>query len=78
MKLFKNIIILLLLINIKNVSYADKDFLTEGKNFFNNKKYEDAKFKFEQDLILNPKNEMSYLYLSKIFHKLNKKNFYLK
>tara|TARA_Y100000389_G_scaffold198204_1_gene234252 strand:- start:1210 stop:1638 length:429 start_codon:yes stop_codon:yes gene_type:complete len=68
MKLFKNIIILLLLINIKNVSYADKDFLTEGKNFFNNKKYEDAKFKFEQDIVFNPKSEESYLYLSKIFN----------
>jgi len=68
MKLFKNIIILLLLINIKNVSYADKDFFTEGKNFFNNKKYEDAKFKFEQDIVFNPKSEKSYLYLSKIFN----------
>ena len=31
-----------------------------------------AKFKFEQDIVFNPKNEKSYLYLSKIF--LNKKN----
>ena len=32
-----------------------------------------AKFKFEQDIVFNPKNEKSYLYLSKIFNKLKKK-----
>ena len=68
MKLIKNIIILFLLINVENISYADKDFLTEGKKFFDNKKYDDAKFKFEQDIVFNPKSEESYLYLSKIFN----------
>ena len=37
------------------------------------KKYEEAKFKFEQDIVFNPKNEMSYLYLSKIFKNLENK-----
>ena len=32
------------------------------------KKFEEAKFKFEQDIVLNPKNELSYLFLSKIFN----------
>mgnify|MGYP000705782583 CR=1 FL=1 len=27
----------------------------------------EAKFKFEQDIVFNPKSELSYLYLSKIF-----------
>ena len=35
--------------------------------------YEEAKLKFEQDLVLNPKSELSYLYLSKIFKNLKKK-----
>ena len=39
---------------------------------YNNKKFEDAKFKFEQDIIFNPKSELSYLYLSKIFNKQEK------
>ena len=34
---------------------------------------DDAKIKFEQDIVFNPKNELSYLYLSKIFNKLDKK-----
>ena len=31
------------------------------------KKYDLAKFKFEKDIVFNPKNENSYLYLAKIF-----------
>ena len=53
---------------------AKSQFFEEGLNFYNDKKFDKAKFKFEQDLVYNPKNEMSYLYLSKIFKKLNNKN----
>ena len=31
------------------------------------KKYDLAKFKFEKDIVFNPKNENSYLYLAKIY-----------
>ena len=34
----------------------------------------EAKFKFEQDIVFNPKSEMAYLYLSKIFKNLENKN----
>ena len=37
------------------------------KIYLQKKKYDLAKFKFEQDLVFNPKNENSYLYLAKIF-----------
>ena len=57
-----------------NILFAKSDtkYFQEGLNLFNNKKYSEAKFKFEQDLVFNPKSEMSYLYLSKIFKKLKK------
>ena len=38
------------------------------------KKFNEAKFKFEQDIVFNPKNEKSYLYLSKIFKNLEKRD----
>ena len=41
----------------------------EGKKLFDLKKYKDSKFKFEKDIVFNPKNENSYLYLAKIFNK---------
>ena len=57
-----------------NLLFAKSEFFKEGINLFNNKKFNDAKFKFEQDLVFNPKNELSYLYLSKIFNKQDKKD----
>ena len=47
--------------------------MQEGINLFENKKYEDAKFKFEKEIVYNPKSETSYLYLSKIFKNLDNK-----
>ena len=57
-----------------NILFAKSEFFKEGINLFNKKKFDDAKFKFEQDLVFNPKNELSYLYLSKIFNKQEKKD----
>ena len=54
--------------------HAQNQYLQEGINLFKNKKFEEAKFKFEKDIVFNPKSELSYLYLSKIFKNLNQKN----
>ncbi len=59
---------------LPNILFAKSEFFEEGINLFNKKKFDDAKFKFEQDLVLNPKNELSYLYLSKIFNQQEKKD----
>ena len=56
-----------------NFLIAKSDYFQEGINLFNEKKFNDAKFKFEQDIVYNPKNALSYLYLSKIFNKQNKR-----
>ena len=47
---------------------AETSNFEKGKNLFDEKKYDLAKFKFEQDIVFNPKNESSYLYLSKIYN----------
>ena len=65
---------LLILILIPNCLLAKSKYFQEGISLFNENKFEDAKFKFEQDIIYNPKSELSYLYLSKIFNKQDKKN----
>ena len=54
-------------------SEAKKLYYEEGKKLFSNKKYKEAKFYFEKDIVFNPKSEISYLYLAKIF-KEEKKN----
>ncbi len=50
-----------------NISYSEDNFLNEGIKLFEKKKYDKAKFKFEQEIVYNPKSEQSYLYLAKIF-----------
>ena len=52
-----------------NVYSKDTDHFTEGKKYFENKKYKKSKIFFERDLVFNPKSEKSYLYLAKIFKK---------
>ena len=54
--------------------FTKSEYVKEGIDLYNKKKFEDARFKFEQDLVFNPKSELSYLYLSKIFKKQNKKS----
>ena len=53
---------------------AETNYFNEGKELYEKKSYEKSKFKFEKDLVFNPKNEESYLYLAKIFKNLEKKN----
>ncbi len=58
----------LIIIFIPTLLFANPQYFEEGVNLFKNKKFDEAKFKFEQDIVFNPKSEMAYLYLSKIFN----------
>ena len=46
---------------------AKNNYFEEAEKLFYEKKYEKSKFKFEKDIVFNPKNERSYLFLAKIF-----------
>ena len=45
------------------------DYFDEGAKLFKSNKLDKSKILFERDIVFNPKNEKSYLYLSKIFNK---------
>ena len=60
-------ILTMLLLN-SNIALANNNFFKDGVDLFNSKKLDEAKFKFEQDIVQNPKSENSYLYLAKIFY----------
>ena len=47
---------------------SKNNYFTEAEKLFIQKKYSKSKFKFEKDIVFNPKNEKSYLYLAKIFN----------
>ena len=59
---------------LNNLLHAKSDYFNEGINLYKKEKFKEAQFKFEQEIVFNPKSELSYLYLSKIFNKLDKKD----
>tara|TARA_B100000676_G_C17663255_1_gene622504 strand:+ start:184 stop:606 length:423 start_codon:yes stop_codon:yes gene_type:complete len=67
-------VIIILFIFLPVSLSANNQYFQQGVDLFKKKKFDEAKFKFEQDIVFNPKSEMSYLYLSKIYKNLDKKN----
>tara|TARA_B100001248_G_C27238759_1_gene388362 strand:- start:194 stop:616 length:423 start_codon:yes stop_codon:yes gene_type:complete len=63
-----------LLIFFSKTLFAKTEYFQQGIKLYKNNKLEEAKFKFEQDIVLNPKSELSYLFLSKIFNKQDKES----
>ena len=63
-----------LLLVLSNLYFAKTEYFQQGIKLYKDNKLEDAKFKFEQDIVLNPKSELSYLFLSKIYNKQDKNN----
>ena len=49
------------------VKANENNFFNEAKDLFDKKKYEDSKFLFHRNIVYNPKDSASYLYLAKIF-----------
>ena len=47
------------------------NYLNQGIELFQKKEFDKSKILFEKDIVFNPKNEKSYLYLAKIFSKNN-------
>ena len=58
--IFRYLKLLLVFFILSSSLEAKTQFFKEGLNFYKNKKFNEAKFKFEQDLVLNPKSELSY------------------
>ena len=50
-----------------NNSFSQNDYFDEGQKFYKQIKFSKSKFKFQQDIVFNPKSEKSYLYLAKIY-----------
>ena len=65
MKYFFLIIYFLLFNTIAKTN--ENNFFNEAKDLFDKKKYEDSKFLFQRNIVYNPKDSESYLYLAKIF-----------
>ena len=63
---FEITIIIFLILSFTNSLYAENDFFNEGKKKYIEKKFEASKFLFQRNIVFNPKDSESYLYLAKI------------
>ena len=66
-KITQYLIIIFVLLNF-NV-FAKENFFNEAKELFDKGKIEESKFLFQRNIVFNPKDSKSYLYLAKIFEK---------
>ena len=64
-----NLIVILIFTNIfMGNAISEKNFFLEAKKNYDEKKYDESKFLFQRNIVFNPKDENSYLYLAKIYN----------
>ena len=64
----KLILGIILFLNFTNLVIAKENFFNNAKNKFDEKKLEESKFLFQRNIVFNPKDAQSYLYLAKIYN----------
>ena len=67
-KIFKIISIIFFTYIFSTFSHSKENFFDKALKLYENKKYEDARFLFERNIVFNPKDANSYLYLAKIYN----------
>ena len=67
-KISKLISLIVLIFSIQSNSFSKENFFEEAIQLYEKEKYEDARFLFERNIVFNPKDANSYLYLAKIYN----------
>ena len=67
-KISKLISLIVLIFLIQSNSFSKENFFEEAIKLYEKEKYEDARFLFERNIVFNPKDANSYLYLAKIYN----------
>ena len=68
-KISKIMITVSLIFFWNNFALSKNNFYDKALKFYENEKYEEARFLFERNIVFNPKDAKSYLYLAKIYNK---------
>jgi tetratricopeptide (TPR) repeat protein len=63
----KIILSVFIVLNYFNLVSAAENFFDQAKKKYDEKKIEDSKFLFQRNIVFNPKDAKSYLYLAKIY-----------
>ena len=64
-KIIKYLLIISFFFTLK--AFAKENFFDEAKELYDKGKIEESKFLFQRNIVFNPKDSKSYLYLAKIF-----------
>ena len=67
-KIFKLIFVIALYFSFNTQTFSKENFFYEALKLYEREKYEDARFLFERNIVFNPKDADSYLYLAKIYN----------
>ena len=67
-KFFKIIISLLLSFMFFTYAFSNENFFDDAVKKYQSEKYDEARFLFERNIVFNPKDAKSYLYLAKIYN----------
>ena len=49
-------------------TFANENFFSEAQSLYKEQKYDESKFLFQRNIVFNPKDAKSYLYLAKIYN----------
>ncbi len=67
-KILKLTILIYLALISSNIVFSKENFFNEALKMYQSKKYEEARFLLERNIVFNPKDAKSYLYLAKIYN----------
>ena len=67
-KIFKLITSIFFLFFSINAALSAENFFNEALKLYQDKEYDDARFLLERNIVFNPKDAKSYLYLAKIYN----------
>ena len=67
-KIIKIITLVLFLVVSSNLASSKENFFDEALKMYQDKKYDEARFMLERNIVFNPKDAKSYLYLAKIYN----------
>ena len=67
-KILKLTIIICLPLFFATLAFSKDNFFDRALKLYKDKKYEEARFLFERNIVFNPKDANSYLYLAKIYN----------
>ena len=67
-KILKLIFVIVLFFSFNTKTFSKENFFKKALKLYEKEKYQDARFLFERNIVFNPKDANSYLYLAKIYN----------